>query len=447
MNILFSNSIGYRFASQAYFFAFLIGLVITTGFVWLDYEYSQDRFLDNTRALLSSGSHTSSVAVYHLNMDLSQVIVEDLTEYPAIMFALIVDHNGKTIARAQRSAVLSRYRWISDAFLGKNTRLQQPLYSPPPNEEFLGYLIIEVDTFIIGRGFLQRAGIIMMGGITLTILLSSLLIWLNRRQLIQPIQNMLENLTDINPHQPGELRVHYPVEHHLDEIGALIEHTNKLINSVDTNIQRRDRAENDLRKNLGSIEHIVSERTEILRNQNNKLQASLTNTQLALEQQQQQKQKHPALTRQPQSLELKPFLLDVLAALKSSTPFPIPEIAIELDETLANSQQLDPTHLRQLLHGLCFVAAEICDLAAPGAQITLTVTPIKDALQFHFIFDNLQLDPDTFESLLERPDNTQSDEPWHQSWAIIDGAQATWQVHSASTDPNIPPSFQVTVQL
>lgn len=457
---------------------------MSTSFVWFDYRFSKERFYDNTRERLSSGSQTSSIAVYHLNIDLSEVIVQDLIEYPTIILAVIVDHHGNTIARQQRSAVLSRYRWISDAILGKNTLLQQPLYSPAPQEAFLGYLIIEVDTFVVAKNFLERAGLILLGGMILTLSLSTLLIWLNRKHLIHPIQSTLNNISQLNPHHPGDIKIQYPNTHHLDEIGAWIELTNQLISSVNTHVKRRDRAENDLRKNLGSIEHIVSERTEILLNQNHQLQKKLASAQKTI----------GTLNREYQNSMTQPivkpptphsFISDnslsqpktfttlfqkTLGALVSASASPINAIELDLPEDIpfnALGKYFNEQEGKTLLLGLLQTVNDICQLSNQTSdqiktkcQVNLKTVNLKTMpssssalsektpdrlleeanpifLSFHF--EPMTLPLDSFENLLKRPAASKITSAWHHSWQIIDKYHGEWHINLAAA------SFQIAL--
>lgn len=299
MKILFSESLSYRFAYQAMLVSIVISFLVTALLIGADYQLSQQRIFEDTRALLQSGSQTSRLAVYNLDPEMTQTIVNGLVDYPAIVYAVIVDNNGKILARNRRSPQLSRYRWISDGLIGNNISLQQEL-TAPNTDTFLGYLLIEIDSFILGKRFLQRASLLFVGGMMLAGLITLLLILLHRRHLTQPLQSMIARLDEIDPKAPEDERLAYPLRHDIDEIGILVEQINKLLLSVASHTARRERAESDLRKNLSSVEFIVTERTEALRSTSQRLQTQLhtyqqdikqyQHTQKIMQEQQQQNQ-------------------------------------------------------------------------------------------------------------------------------------------------------------
>ena len=304
MKILFSESLSYRFANQAILVSIVTSLLVTVLLIGADYQLSQDRIFEDTRALLQSGSQTSRLAVYNLDPEMTQTIVDGLIDYPAIVYAVIVDNNGKILARSRRSPQLSRYRWISDGLIGNNVSLQQELSAPNTNA-LLGYLLIEIDAFILGKRFLERASLLFVGSMTLAGLITLLLILLHRRHLTQPLQSMIQRLDEIDPKAPEDERLAHPLRHDVDEVGILVEQINKLLLSISSHVSRRERAESDLRKNLSSVEFIVTERTEALRSTSQRLQAQLHAYQKDIEQYQQTQY----LNQQQQQLQQARLLL------------------------------------------------------------------------------------------------------------------------------------------
>ncbi|MEJ2670216.1 MAG: response regulator, partial [Gammaproteobacteria bacterium] len=67
-------------------------------------------------------------------------------------------------------------------------------------------------------------------------------------------------------------------------LGLLTNQINRLLEQVNTNVMRRERAEDDLRKNLASLDYIVAERTEALRDSNKRLQTLVTTMESRIEQ-------------------------------------------------------------------------------------------------------------------------------------------------------------------
>lgn len=305
MKILFSESLSYRFANQAIVMSIATSLLVTVLLIGADYHLSQQRIFEDSRALLQSGGQTSRLAVFNLDPEMTQSIVDGLINYPAIVYAVIIDNNGKILARSRRSPQLSRYRWVSDGLIGNNVSLQQALIAPN-TQSLLGYLSIEIDTFILGKRFLERASLLFAGSMTLAGLITFLLILLHRRHLTQPLQSMIQRLDEIDPKAPEDERLTPPPRHDVDEVGILVEQINKLLLSISSHASRRERAESDLRKNLSSVEFIVTERTEALRSTSQRLQAQLHSHQkdleqyrlsLQLSQQQQQQQQARLLMR------------------------------------------------------------------------------------------------------------------------------------------------------
>jgi hypothetical protein len=347
MKILFSESLSYRFASQAVVVSVMASLLVTLMLIAADYQLAKSQIFEDTRALLQSGSQTSRLAVYNLDQDMTQTIVNGLVDYPAIVYAVIVDNNGKILARSRRTPQLSRYRWISDGLIGNNVTLQQEL-KMPDSHTFLGYLLIEIDSFILGKRFLQRASLLFVGSMLLAGLITLLLILLHRRYLTRPLQSMLARLDEIDPKAPEDQRLEYPLQHDRDEVGVLVEQINKLLLSVTSHASRRERAESDLRKNLSSVEFIVTERTEALRSTSQRLQTQLQAQQQQLTQQQQQ---HHHAEQQQQRLESQLLLrLQLMQApLKQLAAAHSPLLRELLRDSLRDQLQQNCQHIQHLL--------------------------------------------------------------------------------------------------
>ena len=136
---------------------------------------------------------------------------------------------------------------------GRRRTYSQPLYVNHAPNELLGYLVIEVDTFHQGAIFLRRAGLTMLSGFILSLILSLVLMVLFYGMLTKPLVRLIDDLLNMKTSDDDRSRLPCPAHHERDEIGALVEVINRQLQSIDVNMRQKLRAEERLRQYLEEL--------------------------------------------------------------------------------------------------------------------------------------------------------------------------------------------------
>ncbi|HDZ57362.1 MAG TPA: response regulator [Pseudomonas xinjiangensis] len=279
MNIRFTDRLSFKQARQGVLAAFILGTLLGLIQVLVDYQ-SQDAAIDNeVEAQINVSLGPASRIAYNIDAELALELVNGLLKAPPVVRAEIIDSNGIALASVSRPMTESRYRTVSDALFGRRRNYSQPLYVDHAPEELLGHLVVEVDTFHQGANFLRRAGLTMLSGFILSLVLSLILVVLFYKMLTKPLVRLINDLLNMKTEEERS-RLPCPEGHGRDEIGALVEVINRQLQSIDVNMRQKLRAEERLRQYLEELEIIVEARTTELQETN--VQLRLSNQELEL---------------------------------------------------------------------------------------------------------------------------------------------------------------------
>ena len=188
--------------------------------------------------------------------------------------AELIDNNGLVLASVSRPRSESRYRVFSDSLFGAQRQFQDPLHVSHAPNEALGFLRLEVDTYAFGSHFLRRSLLTLLTGFARSLLLSLILLVLFYFMLTKPLTGVIRALSERNPQDPQHRPVPCPKGHERDEIGTLVEVTNRQLSSIAQEIEQRRNAEDRLTQYLNELENIVSARTAELKATNARLSQS-----------------------------------------------------------------------------------------------------------------------------------------------------------------------------
>ena len=273
MDIRLTNRLSFKQTRLGVLAAFILGTLLGLVQVMVDYR-SEDAAIDEAvQAQINVSLGPASRIAYNIDAELALELVNGLLQAPPIIRAEIIDNNGIALASVSRPMASSRYRFVSDALFKRRRDYSHPLYVEHTPNELLGHLVIEVDTFHQGASFLRRAGLTMLSGFILSLVLSLILMVLFYGMLTKPLVRLIQDL--LNMKTEGERsRLPCPDGHERDEIGALVEVINRQLQSIDVNMRQKLRAEERLRKYLEELESIVESRTNELQETNAQLRRS-----------------------------------------------------------------------------------------------------------------------------------------------------------------------------
>lgn len=274
MDIALTHRLSFKQASLTVLVAFLLGTLLSLIQVGVDYA-SQDASINReVRALLDVSHNPAARIAYNIDAELAQELVVGLLRSPAVIRAEIIDNAGVPLASANRPQAESHLRGISDFLFGEQRTYEEPLFVDHAPAESLGVLRLEIDTFVFGNDFLRRAGMTFISGFVRSLLLSLILLVLFYTLLTKPLVSLIDALSRHDPRSPSRLRLPCPRGHERDEIGVLVEVTNRQLNRISVEMEQRREAEDRLTQYLEELESIVAARTAELKAANARLTLS-----------------------------------------------------------------------------------------------------------------------------------------------------------------------------
>ena len=271
MDIALTQRLSFKQAGLTVLVAFILGTALSLVQVGIDYA-SEDASINREINALMEISHNPAARIaYNIDAELAQELVLGLLRSPAVISAQIIDNNQLTLARVSRPAMESRYRVLSDFMFGERRHFETALFVSHSPSEALGKLSLEVDTYAFGSHFLNRSLLTLLTGFARSLLLSLILLVLFYFMLTKPLTGFIRALSERDLRSPNNAKLPYPPNHERDEIGVLVDVTNRQLSSIASEIEQRQQAEARLTRYLAELEDMVSARTEQLEAANSRL--------------------------------------------------------------------------------------------------------------------------------------------------------------------------------
>ncbi|MBA4288671.1 MAG: hybrid sensor histidine kinase/response regulator [Pseudomonas sp.] len=271
MDIALTQRLSFKQAGLTVLVAFILGTVLSLIQVGIDYA-SEDEAIDREINALMEISHNPAARIaYNIDAELAQELVLGLLRSPAVISAQIVDNNQMTLASVSRPPLESRYRVLSDFMFGERRYFVTDLFVSHSPKEALGRLSLEVDTYAFGSHFLNRSLLTLGTGFARSLLLSLILLVMFYFMLTKPLTGVIRALSERDLRSPDNTKLPYPPNHERDEIGVLVDVTNRQLSSIASEIQQRQQAEERLTRYLAELESMISARTEQLEAANSRL--------------------------------------------------------------------------------------------------------------------------------------------------------------------------------
>ena len=271
MDIALTQRLSFKQAGLTVLVAFILGTALSLIQVGIDYA-SEDASINREINALMEISHNPAARIaYNIDAELAQELVLGLLRSPAVISAQIIDNNQLTLASVSRPAMESRYRVLSDFMFGERRHFETALFVSHSPEEPLGKLSLEVDTYAFGSHFLKRSLLTLLTGFARSLLLSLILLVLFYFMLTKPLTGFIRALSERDLRSPNNAKLPYPPNHERDEIGVLVDVTNRQLSSIASEIEQRQQAEARLTRYLAELEDMVSARTEQLEAANSRL--------------------------------------------------------------------------------------------------------------------------------------------------------------------------------
>lgn len=223
--------------------ACLLGVLLSLIQVFLDAHLSSKAIDQKARKMLAMIHEPASSAADRLDTRMGQKVLNGLLEMRSVHIATIRLNGTSDLAMVERPVFASRYRLLSDYLFAPIRIYRQPLYGHKPKKEFIGELILVIDTVHEGKAFIQRSIIVILFGIIRAIAMALLLYLIFSTRLTKPLNRLIHHLSSIDPKKPGQQQLPIPKDSENNELGLWVKTINNLLTSIDYHHNLHQKAE------------------------------------------------------------------------------------------------------------------------------------------------------------------------------------------------------------
>ena len=238
MQLHWTNRLSYKLARSGVIIAFLLGVVLSFGQVYLDFLDEGDHLDRNVNRSLAVASKAATRAVHIIDNDLAEEVVSGLLEFDYILQASIMDETGAIMALSKQTVVKEDtiYTRVANKFVDETLHYSQSLYLRQPNSGQSGTLSIVISRAAGMESFFERALTIFFSGLIRNMMLVAFLYIGFYYQLTRPFAKLTSKLEKIDPEEPGTTRLEIPVGHENDELGVLVNRTNLAFDTTSSSL-------------------------------------------------------------------------------------------------------------------------------------------------------------------------------------------------------------------
>jgi len=224
MAFKFRHKIAFKQARSVLLISLLLGLISTSGQIYLDHVQEQRSLISGIERVISLHKDTAVRAVYNLNTEQAEEVTNTLVSYPEIYRARLIDDFADTLAEHSREqAAQTMLALIGGYFFRVNTFIETDLIVKAEKDR-TAKLIIYLDASYIASNFARRAATNLTLGLLHNIILACIFLILFYRYLSQPMLNIAKWVNQLR-HSDNCTTLPYSEK---DEIGDLVSSFAKL---------------------------------------------------------------------------------------------------------------------------------------------------------------------------------------------------------------------------
>ncbi len=237
--------------------ACLVGVVLSGAQIAMDSLTSRQAIDEHAQKVLAMVRDPAIQAVYSLDREMAEQVIEGLFEDPSVRFASIGHPAEEMLASKQRVLNNTPYRWLTDKVFSPERSYKVSLYGKLPYNEYYGDLQIILDTAVYGSEFINRSAIIFTSGILRAMVMAIVLYMIFTWLVTRPLTRVAQSLAHINPDHPGGIKIPMIAGNEKNELGLWISTVNQLLESIERNNSKFQSAEANVRQHLSQYDFLT----------------------------------------------------------------------------------------------------------------------------------------------------------------------------------------------
>lgn len=246
MSIQRKHSLSFKLLRWVLGAALLVGVVLSFMQITYDVFITRQLIDSDAKRILLMFKDPSTQAIYSLDQDVGQQVIEGLLQHEAVREAAIGHLGEPDLAFGSRALSAITCRGITDLFFLPERAYQVALVGDSEPEEYYGDLRIILDTATYGERFLKNSLVILTSGVLRALLLGLVLYLIYHALLTRPLAKIIRHLGRINPDRPSEYQLPILSGHEENELGVWTRKVNQLLASIERNTHLRREAEDSL---------------------------------------------------------------------------------------------------------------------------------------------------------------------------------------------------------
>lgn len=254
----FFKGISFRLAKVGVVLAFVLGLVMSSIQLYLDYQGQEEALQALINRVIEVAAPPAARAVHTLDDDLSVEVVNGLLTYDFIYNVSITDELGNVLARGTKPRKETATSWLTRHIAGDSRRYSASLSIPGYGDTTTGKIEFDVDLNTALAGFFDRSVFVILSGFFRNMLLVLMLFGAFYYLLTRPLIRLVSEIKAINPEHPAEKRLTSLPDHRTDELAQLVTSSNQMLNAVEDALGRRLEVEEELRSSEQMVSNVVN---------------------------------------------------------------------------------------------------------------------------------------------------------------------------------------------
>jgi diguanylate cyclase (GGDEF)-like protein len=242
------HRLGYRVLRWILAVALVSGVLVSSVQVILDAGRVSDALDAQARQTMSLVQDAATQAVFSIDSDLSQQVVDGLFAQEAMQRARITHPDGEPLGSRDRPLQSRSFRPITDVIFGDVRHYRTELTRDSDPDSIYGFLEIRYDTGAIADTWLERATVTFISGIATAVILGIVLFVVFHLLLTRPLLRIVQSVKQVDPDRPDDNLIELPDGHKDDELGLWVNATNNLLVAIGNSQTRHREAEDRLNR-------------------------------------------------------------------------------------------------------------------------------------------------------------------------------------------------------
>lgn len=262
MSLQTKRSFAYKQAKLALLIACALGAVFSLIQVYVDFNEQRRELEADVMHHAESVSPSAANALWELNEDLGNAIVNGLFGYHAIGAVTLKTTSNFVLAEGKKKQEPYRFRFLVDQLFGPPMLEDYPLvYTDNGRQVPVGTLTVLCDPKSTAIAFFKRSFVILVAGFLQSLLLGAALLTAFYLTLTRPLSALATQLHNVDVRNGNIPEVAIPTHHAADELGQIAAASNRHIRVIRDHLQKMDDINHTLQNTNTVLEQKVTIRT------------------------------------------------------------------------------------------------------------------------------------------------------------------------------------------